>query len=193
LICAFHYFSLTWKSHLSCCHRALVFDFKIYADISLSIIHHKHIYIHIYVYLYVYVSAYVYQSHLIAHSFCFYWRDLQNISLSLIDDEVLLSFIHKWSVCVMKDRETEEKKSPKTCDDTLHRSFISLSSFFFSLIDPQLCIMFRDIEWERDNWSNKSIYNVIKRSIFEWYISYKFIYNHLIIDVYFLYFSFFFF
>ncbi len=119
LICAFHSFLLAWKSHLSCCHRALVFDLKIYADISLSIIHHIHIYVY----------AYVHQSHLIAHSFCLYWRELQNVSLCLIDDEVLLSFIHKWSVCVMKERE----KSPKRCDDTLHKSFISLFPFLFFL------------------------------------------------------------
>ena len=93
-------FFLTWKSHLSSCHRALVFDLKIYADISLSIIHH----IHLYIYIYGYVYAYVHQSHLIAHSFCLSWREVRNASLCLIDDEVLLSLIHKWSVCVMKRR-----------------------------------------------------------------------------------------
>lgn len=59
-----------------------------------------------------------------------------------------------------------------------------------AVIDCQICIMFREMksETDSDNWSNKSIDNVIKRSIFEWYISYKFIYKYLIIDVYFLHF-----
>jgi hypothetical protein len=80
-----------------------------------------------FLYRYTYVYVYVLQSHIIAHSFCLYWRKLQDASLYLIDDEVLLSFIHKWSVCVMKEKE-RERKVTKSCDDTLHRSFVS---FFF--------------------------------------------------------------
>lgn len=96
--------------------------------------------------------------------------------------------------------ERERDKSPKRCDDTLQRSlilFLFIFSFFSYSIDRQTYIMFRnivldrDIEKDCDNWFNKSVCNVIKRSIFEWYISYKFIYIHLIIDVYFLHFSFF--
>jgi hypothetical protein len=46
------------------------------------------------------------------------------------------------------EREREREKSPKRCDDTLHRSFISFC-FFFSSIDRQICIIFRD-DIERD-------------------------------------------
>jgi hypothetical protein len=98
LICVF----LAWKS-LSCCHRTLMFVLKIYAVILLSIIHH----------IYINVYAYVHQSHLIAHSFCFYWRELHDASLCPIDDEVLLSFIHKWSVCVTKQRRRDRESHQK--------------------------------------------------------------------------------
>ena len=58
-----------------------------------------------------------------------------------IVDEVLLSFIHKWWVCVMKE------KSPK---DVMIR-FIEASSFFFS-IDHQICITHRKRERGKKKW-----------------------------------------
>jgi len=65
------------------------------------------------IYIYINVYAYVHQSHLIAHSFCFYWRELHDASLCPIDDEVLLSFIHKWSVCVTKQRRRDRESHQK--------------------------------------------------------------------------------
>jgi hypothetical protein len=52
-------------------------------------------------------------------------------------------------ICVRDEREGEREKSPKRCDDTLHRSFISFSFFSLQSIDRQICITFRDILRER--------------------------------------------